>query len=202
MKRLKNSIMALGVLFSALCASTPANSSLLIEPHIGYNLSSSTTINTIVSKYSGVQYGARLGAQYFGVMGGFAYNHSTYKLKTTIPSLAITDEPTDSKKDDLGIFVGYSAPILLRAWIGYYFSSKQTATSTSTLYTTGDYLSGKTTEFGVGFTGLPFLSLNLVYRMVTLDKSYDVATGVTSDQDPKFSPKEIVLGVSFPFTLL
>jgi hypothetical protein len=62
-----------------------------------------------------------------------------------------------------------------------------------------DELSGNTTTLGVGFTGLPFVSLNLELRMISLDKFKDVSTGLEYTRD--YSANEVVLGVSLPLDL-
>lgn len=190
MRRCLNSIMNVTVLFFAIFLSVKSEASLLIEPHLDYNLAGGTTRNAVIYKYSGAQYGARLGVQYFGLMGGLAYNLSNYTLKET-PVVA----NSDIKQTELGFFVGYSAPVLLRAWLGYYTSSKQT-------FTNNDYRSGHTTEFGVGFTGFPFISINLMYRMLSLDNSYLASNATSSAITPAYAPSEIVLGVSLPLTFL
>ena len=191
MSNLKNVLLAIGFFAIALSA----NASLLIEPHLGYNVSGGqASFSNAKYDYSGAQYGARLGAQFLGVMGGFDYTHSTYTLdKTAVGSSKVS---ADQKQDDLGIFVGYNAPILLRAWFGYYFSSKRTQTETGSFGANGDWYKGTGTELGVGFTPLPLVSLNIMYRMFSYDKQN---SGTLST---KYEPKEIVLGVSVPFTLL
>ncbi len=191
MNYLKNSLIAIGAVAIAILTSISANASLLIEPHVGYIVSGSTTISSTDFKYSGPQYGARLGYQMLGVMGGLAYAHSTYSLKETTSGATTSN---DNKRDELGVFVGYNAPIMLRAWVGYYFSSKATETASS------DWESGSTTEIGLGFTPLPLISINLAYRMLSYDKQS--VSGTESTISPKYDPKEIVLGVSLPFTLL
>ncbi len=179
-----------------------AQASFLIEPHLGYNVSGGqASYNGAKLDYSGLQYGARLGMQYLGLMGGFAYNHGTFDLKeTTIASGASVTGA--QKQDDIGLFVGYNAPILLRAWLGYFFSSKMTQTETNGSGTNGDWYKGTVTEIGVGFTPLPLVSLNLVYRMGSFDKTYNAATSAESSLATDYKPTEIVIGVSLPFTLL
>lgn len=199
MSSYKNVLIALGI----LVVTTTAQASFLIEPHLGYNVSggqSDYTSGGTVAKisYSGPQYGARLGMQFLGVMGGFDYTHSTYTLKTT--AIGLTSQGKQ-KQDDLGVFVGYNAPMLIRAWIGYYFSTKATATETNADYTSGDWSKGTTTEIGVGFTPMPLVSLNISYRMTTL-KTYQNVGGATLNYNPSVKPTEIVVGVSVPFHLL
>lgn len=193
MNYVKNSLIAVAILAIAALTSISANASLLIEPHLGYIVTGGTTLSGTEYKYSGPQYGARLGYQMLGVMGGLAYAHSTYTRKDT--TLGATTS-NDQKRDDLGLFIGYSAPVMLRAWLGYYFSSKETYNAS------GSWIKGSVVELGVGFTPLPLVSINLAYKMLSNDKQYSASTGVESAINPKYEPKEIVLGVSVPFTLL
>ena len=173
---------------------TNAHASFLIEPHLGYNISGGTA-SYLGSKYdySGAQVGARLGMQSFGLMGGLDYTHAGFDLKqTNLTSQASATTP--ATQEEIGVFLGYNAPLLLRAWLGYYFSTKMTFSNTIT-----SYFKGTTTEIGVGFTPLPLISLNVVYRMVSFDKGHTAAAG---DYTIAYAPKEIVLGVSVPFNLL
>lgn len=184
MRIFKSSIAAISIaLMAALIPS--ANASLLIEPHLGYIVSGKTTFQNNEWKYTGPQYGARLGVQYLGVMGGLAYTHSSYDLK-------VGGAKEKTKQDEIGLFVGYNAPILLRAWVGYFPSAKAKLDS-------GSEFKGNTTELGLGFTALPFVSINLSYRMLSFDEV--TASGLTGTLNPEYDPKEIVLGVSLPFNL-
>lgn len=185
MKIFKSTLITIGLLALTVLTSITANASFLVEPHLAYAISGNSTAITSDAKYSGAQYGARFGIQNFGLMAGVDYTHSSLTFKQGLSS-------SDHSKEDLGLFVGYSAPLFLRAWLGYYFSSKQTPSGSSTYY------KGHTTEVGVGFSAMPLLSLNLVYRMVAFDEYYNGS----STSAMKYEPKEIVLGVSLPFTLL
>ena len=196
----KNALFNIGVVAITALTSFSANASFLIEPHLGYGISGSTTYSATDIKYNGPQFGAKFGFQNLGLMAGLDYNHATYTLKETPSSGTVGEDK--KKKDELGIFVGYSAPIMLRAWLGYFFSTKQTQTAAGTYGANGDWLKGHTTEIGIGFTPLPLISLNLLYRMVSFDKQYSATTGVESTPASKYEPKEIVFGVSLPFTLL
>lgn len=184
MIRLKTSSLITALLLTI--ASVSAEASLLIEPHIGYNITGKADYSLDKTKYNGPQYGARLGVQFVGLMTGLDYTHSTFTYKTTAGDIGETDQ----KRDQIGVFAGYNLPILLRAWAGYIFSDKRTQTSGGTYWTKG---SG--TEFGLGFTGLPFLSINLQYRMSKYDED---SAGVLN---PEWETKEIVLGISAPLTL-
>lgn len=196
MGHVKNSLIAIGVVAIALLTSISANASFLIEPHLGYNIHSSTTWGNATVDYNGAQYGARLGLQTLGLMGGFEYNHASYEKEVTASG---TTSKADFGRNEMGLFVGYKFPILLRAWLGYNFSAKETQSTGGDI---NDYLKGSSTEIGIGYTGLPFLSLNLSYKMLSYDEFYNAGNGTTSTLSTKFEPKEIVIGISAPFTLL
>lgn len=184
------------VLFSLLISSF-ASAGILIEPQLGYilsnkvngtaNLVNGATTATLDadSKATGVEYGARLGYSMLGFMGGLNFGKVSGK---------ITDN-TDGSKDDykgtnLGAFVGYSAPILVRAWFAYNFSSKADIGA--------DSVKGKSTEFGIGYTGLPFLSINFIYRMYDMD---EITASGTTYSASGYKPKEMELAISAPFNL-
>jgi hypothetical protein len=187
MRFFKNNLIRVSVLSMAIFMSASASASLLIEPHVGYNVYGNGDTTTATISYNGAQYGGRLGMQYFGLMGGLDYTKSSFTYKTLSSGVSTN---YDEKRDQLGVFVGYNLPILLRAWVGYNFSDKVTDKSD------GSWESGNGMEFGIGFTGLPFLSINMEYRTSTYNKA---DTGVIS---PKNETKEVVLSISAPFTIL
>lgn len=187
-KNVKKLALVLGVVF--ISAQT-ASAALLLEPHIGYNLSGSGDAGGLEYDYNGPQLGARVGWQNLGLMLGLDYTRSSFELESKSSS---GTSKTDMKRNEIGVFAGYNFPILLRAWGAYYFTNTMKAdNSTSTKY------KGNTKELGVGFTGLPFLSINLMYRMVNHDEFESTAGNGSLNPDLDF--KEIVLGVSLPFTL-
>nr|BDT28208.1 outer membrane beta-barrel protein [Bacteriovorax sp. HI3] len=187
-KNVKKLALVLGVVF--LSAQT-ASASLLIEPHIGYNLSGSGDAGGVEYDYNGPQLGARIGWQNLGLMLGLDYTRSSYEQEAKSSTGTVK---TDMKRNEFGVFAGYNFPILVRAWGAYYFSNTTKAdNSINTEY------KGNTKELGVGFTGLPFLSINLMYRMVNFDE-FESSAG-NGSLSPERDFKEIVLGVSLPLTL-
>lgn len=184
MKTIKNLKLTGLILGLALMFNT-ASASLLIEPHLAYNLSGSGSgWNNHEYDYNGPQFGARLGYQGLGLMTGLDYTRSSYDQKDKSLGVTVTESMT---RNELGIFVGYNFPIMLRAWGTYYF------TNTSENAAGAEY-SGNTKELGVGFTALPLLSINLMYRMVTFDE----VNSISLNDDINIS--EISLGVSLPLT--
>lgn len=193
MSTFKSFLVALAIIVTA----TTANASILIEPHVGYVASGGdSSFSGADYSYTGPQYGARLGLKHLGLMGGFAYTHSTFSNKKTALGISLTAK---QKQDEMGVFVGYNAPILIRAWLGYFFSTKNTYTDNGH-GANGLFYKGNTTEIGLGFTPLPLLSLNVSYRMLSFDKVG--AGGIEATLSEKYEPKEIVVGVSLPFSIL
>lgn len=194
-------------LLLVLLLSTQSNAGILIEPFLGYGFGSgeyaASGITTRETKESGMHIGGRLGYQMLGFMGGLEYRKTSgsYKFSgpSSLTSLAALPD-ADYSGTEVGAFIGYNLPILMRAYIGYTFSSKWELEGNSWRSNNGDELSGSTTTFGVGFTGLPFVSLNLEYRMLSFDKFTDVSNN-NAETAVDESVNEIVLGVSVPFDI-
>jgi hypothetical protein len=123
-------------------------------------------------------------------MAGLDYTASSYTWAQTPGG--------DDKfnRGEVGLFVGYNLPILLRFWGAYYFTNTAKDTDATGRTATGAKYEGNTKELGVGFTGFPFLSLNVMYRNI------DITTKPSTITSADISNHEIVLGASLPFTLL
>ncbi len=195
------------MLLSFLFYSQQALSGILIEPYLGFRAIGDgeriTTGTTIDYSYQGPVYGARVGYQTLGFMFGLDYSRSTFNLKsdTTMAGVTVKSE-NDYSGYQFGAFVGYNLPILLRAWAGYYFDSKYEDKDGSN---TGDNYTGKGMALGVGFTGLPFVSLNLEIRRMTFDEFEDASLltnrTTTLNGDNRLRSNEIILSVSVPFDI-
>ena len=189
-----NKLKFTGLILGLFLIANTASAAFLIEPHLSYNLSGSgdnglTGTSKTDFDYNGAQYGLRAGYQMLGLMAGLDFTRSNYDMDNTTST---GTSVTEMERNEWGLFVGYNFPILVRAWGTYYFSN------TAKNKTTGSERTGSTKELGVGFTGLPFLSLNLMYRMVDHDE-LESASGVKTSVD--YSTHEFVVGVSLPLTL-
>jgi hypothetical protein len=114
--------LTLTILFSQT-----AISSILVEPQLGYVVSHnaddriSVTRNGVTSTANvsasgtAAEIGARVGLQYFGFMAG-----------------ASVVQGASDKGMLTGVFVGFNAPILVRAWAAYNFKSEINYGSTET----------------------------------------------------------------------
>ena len=138
---------------------------LLIEPLIGYNLTSKTsTIEKNYNSGNGMAYGGRLGFTASGFQMGFDY------LKSEI-NMTSSDFDKDLNEEDMGAFLGYKFSHLFKVYGAYIFS----ATGDTKLSDENQNLeNGTGFKFGVGCTILPFLDVNLDYRKVGFNKDIAV----------------------------
>ncbi len=184
---------------------------VLIEPYVGYSLAGKMedTSGGITQKwdYSGLNLGGRLGAQYLGLMGGLAYDHGSYTTTYKAPSSVIDllnsfDAGLDTKwsVNSYGAFVGYNFPILLRVWGTYFINSDWKATESKGGRLKDDKMKASAYELGLGYTALPFLSLNVQYRVTNFDK-IEYSNGDSTDKYKDKSAKSFILGVSLPINL-
>jgi hypothetical protein len=177
-----------------------ANAGILLEPYLGYVVSGKVESgNENNRSYTVPTLGARVGYQMLGFMAGFEYNMLSPSWEDDQPPLTAAD--LDMKHTNMGLFVGFNFPVMLRVWGTMFFKSE--AEIDSLAGSIGDTYSGSGKGLGVGFTGLPFLSINLEYKMFTYDEHEDVSTGVVTKytSNGELEVKEIVLSVSLPFEL-
>lgn len=162
-----------------------SHADLLLEPYLGYYMGTSTQSGSKDGDVSGVGYGARIGYQNItGLMLGAEY--FTGALEDDDGTVK-----TDLTPGDYGVFAGFNFPILLRAYATYFIKNKwksKTSTTTSDLEGDGGL------KLGLGWTGLPFISINFEYMTVGFDK-----VGGNSIDDT-INEKIYGLSVSLPLT--
>lgn len=160
-----------------------AHADLLIEPYLGYHLGSYKSGSTTTDQ-SGVSFGARLGYQQLGFMAGLDYMTGKWTDKDT--------PKNDVTPSNLGLFVGYNFPVMLRAYgvYGIANSTKVESSGSSTKLEGSPQI-----KIGVGFTALPIVSINLEYMSATFDK----ANGNTFT--PNITSSMYGVTVSAPFDL-
>ena len=187
---MKKIIVALMLMFTA-------NAGLLVEPYMGFQLGSQETeIANENYEYglTGQLLGARLGYTLPLFMLGLDVNVGSMDADVDSAPSGAQDQSYDTRQ--IGLFAGVELPILLRAWATYYFANEYTRDD-------DDKFKGSGMALGVGFTGLPFVSINLEYKMLTFDELEDSATGATTTYsgDNQLDSNEIVLSVSLPLDL-
>ena len=165
---LKGLLVATLVVFGV----SSAQAGLTIEPFLGTSVSGelkSDAPDSLVGSgtdLSSLTYGARLGYGMLGFSGGLEYRMGTGEIDDN-------GTKSDNKTTTLGLYAGYNFPILVRAWVGYSLSHKVTVEQS----TGGDVdLTGTNMSVGVGFTGLPFVSINVEYHMVEFDEMEQAGT--------------------------
>lgn len=176
-------LMSLVLLLSA----TTVQAGLLVEPILGLNVNHK--IETKGKDFSGLggAYGGRLGYQNYGFQLGLDYLSSSTDMDNKNLKNNFTSQ-------DWAAFVGFEFPILVRVYAGYIFSS----TGEVKLKTGGKgKLDGGTgTKIGIGFTGLPFVDINVEYRRGTYD---DTKFAGVKGGDVDFS--STMLSISLPLNL-
>jgi hypothetical protein len=192
------------VLMFTFCFVGNANAGFMVEPYAGFALAGSleqAATNPIAGTYSGLQFGGRAGFSMLGLMGGATYNMAT---AADYEFTQLTTTATNSaKRTDLGIFVGYELPVMLRVWGSYYLDSKLEGESTTgtTFIDSTQTWNGTGIGLGAGFTGLPFISINVEYKSFTFkDVDDSDSTPVNSVFTPEVTTNEIFVSVSLPLS--
>lgn len=171
----------------ALCAlivgfSSATQAGVMVEPYLGYELGTFKDNNP--GKMDGTQFGMRL-AWTAPIMFWAGLDYTTNVSAKFKPDSGGAN--SDAKRSTIHAVVGVDFPILVRGWVGYAFKNEMKFS---------DYdqkLEGNGTKIGVGFTGLPFVSLNLEMIMEEFDK----VNGNTAT--PKVKNNAYVLSVSLPW---
>jgi len=171
MKKIKVLAIAMFTVFSF----SQANAGILFEPVLGYNLSGEAGATDIDS---GMAFGARVGWQNLGLMFGLDYQSVSGELDDSTS--------TDYDSTEIGLFVGYDFPVMIRVWAAYMLSGSFEPGAGSKY----EGISG--TKIGVGFTFLPLVSVNIEMKAF----SYDEWNGASADLDYEVT----MLSVSLPLT--
>lgn len=180
----------LGLLLALFFLSAvPARAGLLIEPVVGFNMGTKLDFQggKNYSGGKGLGYGGRLGFQSWGLQLGADYLQSSIDMGED-------DIKRNVKTKEWAGFVGYEFPILLRVYAGYIFSAKGDTKLAAGKLTLED---GTGMKAGVGFTGLPFVDINVEYRRGTFDNQKTGATKSSKDVDYN----SLLLSLSVPLNL-
>ncbi len=172
-------------IFAALVVSlgmaSVSQASWMIEPYLGYEFGK--VKDSSPGEISGTNLGLRLAYRlpvlvWFGLDGTYGLT-GTYKPDTGANS--------DMQRTSLYGVVGVDLPILLRGWIGVNLMNEMKFKDYS-----DNKLKGSGLKVGVGFTGLPFVSLNLEY----INDKFDEYAG--SSISPEAKTDSYMLSVSLP----
>ena len=183
---MKTFLMVLSATFIFLGINQEAKAGLLLEPYLGYV--SGTQKQTSKANYTGSEVGARVGYSFFGFAFGADYQMGNYTDDSS-PKDTIT-------QGDFGAFVAFKFPVLFRVYATYVPSSELKLKYSGGSSTLKD---GTATKIGVGFTGLPFININL--EMITAEYGKASTSGVSSTLSPKSKTSGYALSISAPFDL-
>lgn len=188
---MKNLFMALAL----ICAvgASKVYGDILIEPYVGYGFGEYD--DGTPESANGLAFGGRLGFQKFGFMVGAEYQRGIGESEETDGST------TDMTIENMGVFVGYNFPVLLRVYAGYEFLSNINSENTS--QDTEVDIKGTATKVGIGFTPLPLVAINLEYIMAKYDKWEGKSAGYTfpeQELSPETKMNTFLLTVSLPLT--
>jgi hypothetical protein len=177
------------VLLTAMAVVTfnpSAHAGLLLEPYLSYGSGQIKGVNSV--NYSGTEYGARVGYTMMGFGIGGEYMAT---------NLTTDSNPKDTlTSGDLGVFVSYKFPVLVRAYATY-FPSSSLKDDNGTFNQT--FKSGNILKLGVGFTGIPFIQIGVEYITSTYSK-VEIG-GVDFNTSPNVTTSGYALSVSAPFNL-
>jgi hypothetical protein len=178
------------ILVLAFLIIKPASAGLLIEPLVGFSKGELITDSALSGKdnwdFTGMSYGGRLGYQQLGFQLGLDYLNSNNN---------VDDSDWDSYKgSEWAGFVGFEFPVLLRVYAGYIISATGEAEYQNLKV---DFMEGTGSKFGIGFTGLPFVDINLEYRSITYGDAELGGTKLGREQ----TYDAYMLSLSLPFVL-
>lgn len=173
MKHLMGAVIVL-----LLTTGISSRAEFLIEPYLGYHMGK-FEVSGVSENSSGVTYGGRLGfSTLIGLQFGADYMAGKWE--------ADFNPKFKGDASNLGVFVAYDFPVLLRVFGSYFFDSE---------YKDDNKFEGNAIRLGVGFSPVPLIDINLEYMTAT----YDKFNGNNLASDAKSSMYGI--SVSIPLTL-
>ena len=184
--------------------------SVHIEPYFGKILNFSKASQTESSieyerELDGVLYGARLGYGLLGFSAGVDFAASQFdaevkKPLSNVASWKLSGQSTLSSVEStyFGLFINYDLPLLLRVWATYFPSVRYEFGSGDPLQNNKDLWKGTGFSVGLGYTGLPFLSLNYELRSFSFDEEFDNASDSTRELSLEHDSVEHFVGISIP----
>jgi hypothetical protein len=165
-----------------------AHADIMIEPYLGYEFGTQeqdqTTGSSSSEKTTYTTLGARLG--YHSMIGLWVVADAS---KSSGKMTSDLYDNNDLDRTSIYGVVGFNLPILFRVWAGYAISNELKLKDDDVK------LAGNGTKFGVGFTGLPFVSINL--EMFKQDWKKADGDDLSEKYD-KFDDTSYLLSVSLP----
>jgi hypothetical protein len=183
---MRKNILLLTALVSMFYYAGSAQAGFLLEPFAGMEFSSTADFDGTDADTTGTAIGARVGFQNLGLMLGLDARRLSSNFEPE------TGSDSDYTFTQLGFFVGYDFPIMLRVWGNYVFSLNGENDDNDNKVTGGSGM-----VLGVGYKVVPFVSLNF-------EMSNTATTTLESgsnEVDLDVSYSSYLLSVSFPLSL-
>lgn len=196
----------LAVLMAVIGFATIAQAGILIEPFLGYrygtlNKQTVSSSTEYTDTLDGIDYGLRLGYKFLMPWVALEYELNSGVGKNGIPS-ASGGADYNYKTSAVAAVFGIDLPVMFRFWAGYGIQSNMTIIGNGS--SVDNKFKGTHAKIGVGYKGLPLVSLNLEYIMNQYTK-HDAGAGagdVGIDTNYKtFNYNTLVASVSVPFNL-
>ena len=186
--------------FFLLTLSINSSAGIYLEPLVGANLLGKqefTITDTKISyNQSGFVFGGKLG---YAVMPGFIIGGDLRmgesKFKIDKATLGIASKETYDTTS-IGIFASFNIAPLFNVMAAYYPKNEQ-ENKAKELY------SGYKTSLGIGFTGLPFVSINLEFSIYEFNsiKEGAVVTKLPNGGFSTLEGSELLLSISAPIDI-
>ena len=182
---MKKFIILTTAMISLFMYSEKSRAEFLLEPFGGISLNQKWDDGTNTGAFSGAVIGARAGFHKMGFSFGFDARQSTVSITPT------TGSAYDAEHSQIGLMAAYEFPVMVRVWASSVLTS--TLKNSDTDYEFSD-ASGST--FGIGYTGLPYLSMNVEMATTSYSKGKAKADSTKSSIDLSLS--YILLSISLP----
>ncbi|MCB0385795.1 MAG: hypothetical protein KDD43_10415 [Bdellovibrionales bacterium] len=161
-----------------------ATADFLIEPFAGYETGNIKDNNSSgEADYKGMAYGLRLGVKMLGLGVGAEYAGGALE----------TDQTPAAKYSfkNMGAFISYDFPVMVRAYMTYFFAADTDIDVTPTAT-----LKGSGYRVGLGFTSFPFMTINVEYLVRNWDEAEQGGTKTSLD----YTSKTTMLSLAFPLS--
>lgn len=165
-----------------------AYSGIELEPYVGYEFSDSDDDVNGNSSFTQLDLGARVGFSILMFSAGVDYMNGTGDGEFDDSTVEY-----DTTASELGAYFKFTFPILIQTYATYILDAElEQDYSSGSSFT----LNGSGYKVGVGFTGLPFIAINLEYKAINYDEFESGST--TADIDADYSTYGVF--VSLPLT--
>lgn len=190
------------ILLLLILSSTSTYALILIEPYLGYPVSSSATStnsNGDTTDYDienrNFVIGSRIALSMFGAFAGLDYK--TYTIEGNEGDDLTSDVYQFGRT---AIVAGYNFPIPLRAWVSVASNSQfETSVQINDQMTDLVYNNDKDITYGIGYTGLPLLSIN--FELSQIHSNYFKIVDGAGKQDTDLDWTIYTVALSIPIDL-